>query len=57
MLTMADPWTFQGAVFTSFVLGVVFLALLYMAGKSLKIEEIGDVLGEPMRRMRERRSK
>ena len=55
--TVVDPWTFQGAVFTGLSLGLLFLALLYLAGKMLRIEEIMDVLSEPMRRIRERRLK
>lgn len=57
ILSGVDPWTFQGAAFTSLALGLFFLILLYLAGKTMRIEEIRDVLGEPMRRIRERRLK
>jgi len=56
VLSGVDQWTFQGAFFTSLVLGLIFLTLLYVTGKILRIEEISDVLGKPMRRIRERRS-
>jgi putative peptidoglycan lipid II flippase len=57
ILLWVDPWTFQGAAFASLALGLLFLILLYLAGKTLRVEEIREVLGEPMRRIRERRSK
>ena len=57
ILSGVDQWTFQGAVFTSLALGLLFFILLYLVGKMLRIEEIREVLGEPMRRIRERRSK
>jgi putative peptidoglycan lipid II flippase len=56
ILSGMDQWTFQGALFTSLALGALFLVLLSLAGKILKIQEIGDVLGKPMRKIRERRS-
>ena len=53
ILSGVDRWTFQGALFTSSILGLLFLTLLYLAGKTLRIKEIGDVLGKPIRRKRE----
>ncbi len=57
ILSGIDQWTFQGSIFICFILGLLFLILLYLAGKMLRIEEIRDVLSEPMRRIRERSSK
>jgi putative peptidoglycan lipid II flippase len=57
ILSGLDPWSFQGSVFTGLFLGMLFLMLLFLAGKMLRIEEIRDILGEPMRRMRDRRTK
>jgi hypothetical protein len=47
-----DPNSLTGALFTSLVLGSLFLALLYLAGRMMGIEEVPDLLNRPLRKVR-----
>jgi putative peptidoglycan lipid II flippase len=51
-LGRVDPWTLSGSLLISLATGVLFLFLLYLAGRFARIEEIREVLGKPIRRLR-----
>jgi putative peptidoglycan lipid II flippase len=46
-----DPGTLSGALLTSLATGLLFLLLLYLAGRFAGIEEIREVLSKPLRRL------
>ena len=47
-----DPWTLSGSLLTGLATGVLFLLLLYLAGKFAGVEEIQEILSKPLRRLR-----
>jgi len=53
-LSRIDPWTLTGALFTSLVSLALFLIMLYLAGRTMRIDEIQDVLNRPFRELKNR---
>ncbi len=45
-----DPWSLSGSLLTSLAMALLFLLLLYLAGRFAGIGEIHEVLSRPLRR-------
>lgn len=52
-LSGIDRWSLTGVLFTSLVSGTLFLLVLYLAGRILRVAEIQEVLDKPLRRVKE----